>query len=652
MTRRRLVAHGLVWTLPTAVFLLIVHLVYTRYRIVVPARLGDDARVAIVATLRGALEGTPATLPELPELARALPDKGPVTVQVWLDGAMRGRVDGYGPTVADAVASAAGLLPKHPSLIELLADERRAARLKIDIGVGRGSLDQSFPLLELLAVHPGLDGVGVHVDDVEYVLLPDEMVQLGVLTRKRPFSMSPDVALGLDTDRTNEIFAKRHGIKAPWWEGSGKRRKKGPGQLAWEAKARTYFRFRTDAFVERPAATRDAGPPLVLERGLPVGPEPTKETLRAAALEGGKYLVAHMQDTGRYVYEVDLTTGNPKPGYSLPRHAGTTYFLAELYRIVSHDPDPARAREADFLREPVERAFGHLRDLIELGKCSGQLPDGEEFECVVDKGGKTADLGSSALGVVALAEYQRATGERTYEPMARKLAAWILYMQRPDGSFRHKYDIPKAQYDDNWQTLYFSGEASLALARMYEVTGEERYMRAAERGLDWLVGWYDFFAGGFMYGEEHWTCIASEAIWPAVKKDAYLTFCNGYAAFLRNQQAVPGDFPSQGDLVGAYNVTPFVMPANTPAGSRTEAVISTYKLGVAHGAPEPAILRQILAAMRYTLRQQVSDDNDYAVASKAQGKGGVPGSPIDRSVRIDYVQHVCSAMIRASELID
>ena len=30
----------------------------------------------------------------------------------------------------------------------------------------------------------------------------------------------------------------------------------------------------------------------------------------------------------------------------------------------------------------------------------------------------------------------------------------------------------------------------------------------------------------------------------------------------------------------------------------------------------------------------------------------MPGSPIDRNVRIDYVQHVCSAMIRASEWID
>ena len=94
------------------------------------------------------------------------------------------------------------------------------------------------------------------------------------------------------------------------------------------------------------------------------------------------------------------------------------------------------------------------------------------------------------------------------------------------------------------------------------------------------------------------------------------------------------------------------MPYNTPAGSRTEAVISAYVLGVHHGKPNPEILRQIKAALKYTLRQQIRPESDYNVAAKAVGLGGVPGSPIDRSVRIDYVQHVCSAMIRASELVE
>jgi hypothetical protein len=225
-------------------------------------------------------------------------------------------------------------------------------------------------------------------------------------------------------------------------------------------------------------------------------------------------------------------------------------------------------------------------------------------------------------------------------------------MQKPSGGFAHLYNIPRKQKDEKTQLLYFSGEAALAMARMYTITKDERYIEAAEQALDSLVGWYDFFAGGYFYGEEHWTCIAAEASWPRLKHDRYRSFCSGYARFLRMQQPRAGEFPDQSDLSGAYGFSPFVLPHNTPAGSRTEAMISAYLLGKYHGKAEPAILAQIERAMSYALGQQVRPGNDWNVSPLAVGEGAIPGSPINRTVRIDYVQHVCSAMLRTSELLD
>ena len=59
---------------------------------------------------------------------------------------------------------------------------------------------------------------------------------------------------------------------------------------------------------------------------------------------------------------------------------------------------------------------------------------------------------------------------------------------------------------------------------------------------------------------------------------------------------------------------------------------------------------QIRAALEYALGQQIRPESDFNVIG--DGLGGMPASPIDRNVRIDFVQHVCSAMIRASEWID
>ena len=624
MTRRR--ALLLVWLGPTALFVAITAVVYGAYRIDPPARMSDAERISVMTTLRAALvdeEPPPCTL------ARGV---GPVVVTVWLDGRAIARVDGDGDTLAKAVDAAAVSLRAHSRVRGQSDDALSRVRLQVDVIVGHAPVGTNhwlgryaLPFIgDGLAINPGVDGIGAEVGGKRVLVLPHELVATKQLSTKRPAEALPDFAMGVDLARIAVIVGSRAGTnRAPPLE-----------QL---------FRFRTDTFVEQPVDRR-AQAPLPLTRGIPPAPELSARTLREAALAGGRYLVAHLAPNGRYIYEHDLNTGfktNPAGGaYSMPRHAGTTYFLAELYRITKEE----------WLREPIERAFAHLAELLSSGRCAGTLPDGQPFDCVLDRNEPVAQLGSTALTVVALAEYQRATGDTRYLPLATKFATWILYMQRPDGSFRHLYDPRTKLPDDKAELLYYSGEAALALARMHVVTGEAKYAQAAERGLDWLVDWYDFFLGGFLYGEEHWTCIAAEAAWPAAKRDKYREFCDGYGAFLRMQQPEPGDHPDEDDLAGAYNFTPFVPPYNTPAGSRTEAMISAYLLGVHHGRGDPAIREQIRLTLQYTLGQQIRPESAFNVVG--EGLGGMPASPIDRNVRIDYVQHVCSAMIRASEWID
>jgi hypothetical protein len=636
--RRRRLVLALVWTLPSALFLAITAIVYSAYRIPPPERLDDATRADVIATLRAALEDKPTT--PSPVRARAA---GPVALTVWVDGRPRIQINAEAADIGSAVDAIAAKLRAHPTLPMLVPEERERARLQVDVVTGTGPLGRQHWLLghlempgvgDMLAINPGVEGIGVTLHGRTSIVLPHELVAIkGLLAAKRPISAVQELAMGVDLNKIRTLVAQRADAKTG---------------VAVEQ----LFRFRTDTFVERPLGQR-AEPPLPLYRGNPAAPPLTAQLLRELALDGGRYLVAHLAPTpttwpnapvGRYIYEHDLASGtmtDPRSAYySMPRHAGTTYFLAELYRITKEE----------WLREPIERAFAHLVELMSNGRCARTLPDATEIDCVMDKTEPYAKLGSTALAVVALAEYQRATGDTRYLPLATKLASWILWMQRADGSFRHRYDPGTGQPDDEAQDLYYSGEAALAMARMHVITGEAKYARSAESALDWLVGWYDFFMAGFLYGEEHWTCIAAEAAWPAVQNPAYRDFCHGYGKFLRDQQMRPGEHPDAEDLAGAYGITAFLVPNNTPAGSRTEAMISAYLLGKHHGTPDPAVEGQIRAALQFVVGQQIRPDNAFAVVGP--GLGGVPGSPIDRNVRIDYVQHVCSAMIRASEWLD
>jgi hypothetical protein len=611
----------LVWTLPSLVFLAITALVYSAYRIDPPDRLDEAERAAVIKPLREALEDREPTPCTVKRAGRA------VAVTVWVTGRTMGRFDGYGANLAAAVDDAARQIRVHPQVRSLPPVLQSQTKLQVDVIVGRAKLGNehwlgqyAIPFVTgMLPVNPGVDGIGAEHDGKKAMLLPHELVFSKVLSGQVK-AETVDFSMGVDMKRIAVYISSKMGKQVP---------------------NSALFRFRTDTFVEAPDITK---PPVQLTRGIPPPPPLSAQALRDAALQGGRYLVAHLSPSGRYIYEHDLTSGqrtDPRSGaYSMPRHAGTTYFLSELYRITKEP----------WLREPIERAFAHLAELLSSGRCASTTPSGEPFDCVLDRTETVAHLGSTALTVVALAEYQRATGDTRYLPLATKFATFLLYMQRPDGSFRHLYDSRKKQPDDKAELLYYSGESALALARMYTITGDEKYGKASERALDWLVGWYDFFLGGFFYGEEHWTCIAAEAIWPYAKKDKYREFCDGYGAFLRQQQPHVGDHPDEDDLAGAYNFTPFVPPYNTPAGSRTETMISAYLLGQHHGHGDPEIRDQIRLTLQYALGQQIRPESMFDVVG--EGLGGMPGSPIDRNVRIDYVQHVCSAMIRASEWID
>lgn len=627
LLKRRRTALVLVWTVPSALFLSVTAITYNAYRIPPPDRVDDQTRAAIIDTLRAGLEGRSAS----PSISGSV--HGPIVATVWAGGRSVATVTDDATDLATATKNLADKLGKHPQLRPLDAPTRAKARLQVDIVTGTGPLggdhwlfdELAFPgMADMLAVNPGVEGIGATIDGKTTVLLPHELVGAKLLAAKKPSQALADFAMGVDLNRIRTLVA----IRANRQTG---------------VTSDALFRFRTDTFVERPVEQRQLAP-LQLYRGIPEAPKLTAASLRAAALDGGRYLVNHLAPNGRYIYEHDAGTGiqtDPKgPSYSMPRHAGTTYFLAELYRITKEE----------WLREPIERAFAHLAELMGNKKCASKLPDGTEIDCVMDRKDTIATLGSTALSVVALAEYQRATGDKRYLPTATKLASFILWMQRDDGSFRHRYDPAKKQADNEAQDLYYSGEAALALARMYTVTGDQRYAKGAEAALDWLVGWYDFFMSGFFYGEEHWTCIASEASFEFAKNPAYRDFCHGYGAFLRQQQPEVGEHPDEDDLAGSYNFTPFLMPSNTPAGSRTEAMISSYLLGRHHGTPDPEVHAQIKAALQYVLGQQLRPDNDFNVVGPAFG--GIPGTPIDRNIRIDFVQHVCSAFIRASEFIE
>jgi hypothetical protein len=537
--------------------------------------------------------------PDIPALRGVPVGPGPVFVTLWDQGRIVARVEGVGVDLAGAVRAAADALADEPAV---RPSAPSAGYLRIDRIVAAGPVASEWQPVLGLSVAPGRDGLRRCRDGRCRTVLPDDLV------RARRFGAAPlipgirELRVGLDA--------------APVLDDIGR----SGGRLQ---------RIRTESWVSFDGAV------LPVDRGNTPPPATGTAAWRRAAIEGGDFILRQLRGDGRFHYVYDPVTGRHPAGgeYSLPRHAGTVYALA---LISGHTGEPR-------FRRGAERAIAWLGDQVPE-RC-GQL----EGACVV-RGGE-AWLGSTALTVVGILEYQRRTGDDSYAARARQLAGFLVEMQRPDGDFHHLYDVRRGAIDPAPRQMFYSEEAALALVMAHEVLGDRGFLQAAERALDFLTSHkYDDFLGHFIYGADHWTCIAAEEAWPRLRSPRFLEFCRGYAGFVRRIQYQPGHWNND-DFSGHYGFGAVMVPQAPAAAGFSEAIVSSYALSRHHGRPDPALLRQAEISLDALTRDQIRLDNAWIMHAPLVARGGIRRSLVEPEIRIDFTQHAASALIRgAAEL--
>jgi hypothetical protein len=445
---------------------------------------------------------------------------------------------------------------------------------------------------------PGRDGISATVGDRTVYVTPDELLSKQAYDKGVNLP-GVQLAIGLDTAVALALLSERLGMTAR--------------DVLDRARLLRFRVIRT---------TPGLPPPRIIT------PETmTDADVRAAAIAAGRYLARGVDAQGRLRYLVDAPTNRTLSGYDWPRHAGATYFLAQIAAL-SGDAEVSRA---------TLRAAGYLRDraLVQCGKT----------RCIGD--GARVDVGSAALTLMAFVEVVRAKLDAGYALIVPELTAFLRAQQRSDGEFMHEYDRDSSRPIDV-QLLFYSGEAALALSRAHSLLGDARDLDAAARALAHLAGpAWSFFGSRYYWGEEHWTCQAMADLWERVPDRRALAFCMGWEAFSRKLQYGPGDTLFDAD--GAYGLGPLVTPRLTPAGSRTEAAIATLEAAWRAGMPvaELGVLdRQIRRSLALLMRHQLRPGPQHLFKDPAAVEGAVPGTEVDWQLRIDYAQHAGSAMVR------
>ncbi|HWB81682.1 MAG TPA: hypothetical protein VG755_42260 [Nannocystaceae bacterium] len=549
-----------------------------RAAVVAEAKPGLD-RDALVTALPTMTDGASA-MTSAPAVCAASPSERAVTIL-----AAFATDDGAATACVQADAEAAAIA----ELQQLLVPAR--GRIALDVVTATRPLAEADPVVDLFAIRPGLDGVC----EGPRCFAPWQLVALHAFAATAPLELLHELRFGFDP------------------------RVVGVERIAGLVRIETAS-FATDAHGELHELHR-------LRVDDHRSPE---QALRAAE----DYLARAQQPDGRFEYLLEPFSGESSmEGFSIARHAGTTFVLCEL----AEDRERARAIATRALAALAAHTH-HEGELAMLGDAPGDPPP--------------YDLGDAALGAIAYASCRPLVGDRFDDELAA-LARFLLAMQRDDGSFHPQYDGGIVRGPE---PLFAVGQAVLALV-LLEPMRSDRFpphadiVRAVQAAMDHVAhDYWSGFGADFFYMEENWHCLAARAALPHHRHDGYERFCLDYARWKSRLvfDASDGVAP---DLVGGYGFGNLVLPWTAGSATFGETAAAALAIADARGEDREPIATRLRLALAFLVHHQWKDAECFACSASHPIAGAWSEHPGSPTIRIDHVQHAMAALGAAQRLV-
>jgi len=492
-------------------------------------------------------------------------------------------------------------------LRDAIAKEAYAGPIALDLVTGIAPLRPVAPVVDSMALRPGLDGV---CNDAT-CLMPWQLLALDAFRTYKPIPVIPELRFGFDPAFLHQALASER------------------PRASAIARMDGLVRIETASFV-----TADDGT-LHRHDRFRTGAVPlSRRTLESAVRSAEDYIADAQGEDGRFAYEVDPFVGQPKyRGFSLPRQAGTTLAMCELAR-----DRPRTRRIATRALAMIERTGRKHGDLLAM-----HYPPGRTAH--------SARLGDTALSAIAFLSCRPLVGSR-FDRTIHAMVEFLLTMQTANGSFAPTFDLDEGTSVAGPDPLYAVGQSIMALVLAEKLAIEHpglgdpaRIGAAVDAAMDYVSReyWARTFVSDFFFLEENWHCLAARAALEVHRHSAYEQFCLDYVQF-KSRLILDPDSRVRDDLIGGYGFGNVLLPHNTATAGFGEAAAAAIRIAETRGEDLPKVRDQLQWALQYLLRQQWTELTCFACAPSYSVVGGFSEHPGSMAIRIDYVQHAMAAL--------
>ena len=232
------------------------------------------------------------------------------------------------------------------------------------------------------------------------------------------------------------------------------------------------------------------------------------------------FLMDQVNEDGSFIYGIRPQFDREINDYNILRHSGTIWSLICRYRMF---PD-------DMLKEIIEKTIDYMLEQLRY--------DDEGAAYLKEVGDSEMKLGGSGIAVVTLTEYMDVFQNEVYREACEALGEGILKQQDPeDGSYWHILysDFTRGE---EFRTVYYDGECTFALTRLYSLTGDQKWLDAACKAID------HFIAENYTQYRDHWVAYSLNEVTKYVDKQEYYDFAlanvtNNYKRILGRWRTYP-----------------------------------------------------------------------------------------------------------------
>lgn len=232
------------------------------------------------------------------------------------------------------------------------------------------------------------------------------------------------------------------------------------------------------------------------------------------------YLVNQVKEDGKFIYGIRPQFDKEINSYNILRHSGTIWSLICRYRMF---PDEA-------LKEKIDHTLSYMLSQILYDE------DGAGYIYEVDD--DEIKLGGNGIAIVAMTEYMDLFQNEDFREVCEALGEGILKQQDPEtGGYWHILwrDFSKLE---EFRTIYYDGECTFALTRLYSLTKEQKWLDAACKAID------HFIAEDYTQYRDHWVAYSLNEVTKYVDRQDYYEFAlanatNNYKRILGRARTYP-----------------------------------------------------------------------------------------------------------------